>query len=74
VVLIDVEVAVGFDRHVERPVPGEQFQHVIEEADAGGDFIGAGSIDVQRSADLGLVGVAFEFGAAGDGQTRCSSI
>ena len=35
VMLIDVQVALGFDCQIDRRVLGEQRQHVIEEADAG---------------------------------------
>ena len=35
VVLIDIEVALGFELKIEAAVMGEQFQHVIEETDSG---------------------------------------
>src|SRR2546428_10918809 len=39
VMLVDVEVAFGFQLEVEAAVPGEQLEHMIEEADAGGDLV-----------------------------------
>ena len=36
--LIDVQVALGLDRQVDRRVLGQQREHVVEEADAGGDL------------------------------------
>ena len=37
VMLIDVQIALGLDRQIERRVLGQQREHVVEEADAGGD-------------------------------------
>ena len=37
VVEVDVQVALGADREVEQAVAGEGGQHVVEEADAGGN-------------------------------------
>ena len=45
VVLIDVEIAVGFESQVEGSVFREQLEHVVEEADAGGDFVAAAAFD-----------------------------
>ena len=44
VVLIDVQVAIGAQGEVESAVPGEQLEHVIEEADAGGDLVLAAAL------------------------------
>ena len=38
VVLIHIQIAVGFQLQIEAAVLGEQLQHVIEEADAGRDL------------------------------------
>ena len=35
VMLIDIEVALGFELQIEAAVMGEEFQHVIEETDSG---------------------------------------
>ena len=45
VVLIDVEIAFGVEFEIEAAVLGEQLQHVIEEADAGGDLVAAAAFD-----------------------------
>ncbi len=47
VVEIDMQVALGLHRQVEQPVPGESGQHVVEEADAGGDVGLAGAVQRQ---------------------------
>src|SRR5688572_19159924 len=46
-VLIHVEVAGGADLQIEPAVTGDQFQHVIEEADAGADVISPASVERQ---------------------------
>ena len=56
VVLIDVEVAGGLECQVEAAVLGEELQHVVEEADAGGDLVAALAFDPERAADLGFLG------------------
>ena len=50
VVLIDVQVALGLNVQVDRRVLGQQRQHVIEEADAGGDLRCARAVEVQLEA------------------------
>src|SRR5688572_18559715 len=47
-VLIHVEVAGGADFQIETAVAGDQFQHVIEEPDAGADVISPLSVERQR--------------------------
>jgi hypothetical protein len=39
---------------------GEQFQHVIEKADASGNFVTAFAFQCQASANLRLFGIAFD--------------
>ena len=68
VVLVDVEIAVGVKLQIEAAVLGEQLQHVIEEADAGGDVVAAAAFDLERAADLGLFGVALDGGGSHDGE------
>jgi hypothetical protein len=63
VVLIDVEVALRLQFQIEAAVPREQFQHVIEEADASGDLILAATVHDQNEAYVGLVGLAAERGS-----------
>ena len=55
VVLVHIEIAVGVELQIEAAVLGEQLQHVIEEADAGGDLVAAAAFDLRacrRSASL----------------------
>ena len=37
VMIIDVQIPVGFDRQIEQAMLGEQREHVVEEPDAGAD-------------------------------------
>ena len=52
VVLIDVEVAGGGDRQVERAVTREQLEHVVEEPDAGADVVAAAAVERQLEMNL----------------------
>ena len=54
--LIHIQIARGLQLQIEAAVLGEQLQHVIEEANAGGDLVAAAAIDLQRAADLRLFG------------------
>src|SRR5437879_6392403 len=45
VVLIDVEITAGFELEVEASVMSEEFEHVVEETDAGGDVVTAATFD-----------------------------
>ena len=79
VVLVDVEIAIGFELEVEAAVFGEELQHVVEEADAGGDLVAAAAFDVERAGDLRFFGVSVQRGGAearrfrGGGSWRTSS-
>jgi hypothetical protein len=68
VVLIDIEVALGVKSEVEAAVVGEEFEHVIEKANAGRDGITAAAINGEREINLRLFGVAMDGGFSG----RCS--
>ena len=68
VVLVDLQVARGAHRQVDGRVPGQQREHVVEEADAGGDLRGAGAVEVQLDLDLGFGRLALDAGGAGHGQ------
>ena len=52
VVLVDVQVALGANREVDRGVLGQQRQHVVEKADAGGDIGLARAIQVERELNV----------------------
>ena len=78
VVLIDVEIAIGFEGEVEASVFGEQLQHVVEETDAGGDVVAAAAFDFQGAGDARFFGVALDVGgshaANTSGRTLMSSM
>lgn len=63
-VLIHVQVTAGFDGQIEQAVSGEECEHVIEEADAGGNLRLAGPIQRQLQGDLGFGGIAADGGSA----------
>jgi len=58
VVVIDVKVADRLHRDVDAGMPGQQIEHVVEEADTGRDIGHAGSIEVDRDLDVGFLGLA----------------
>jgi hypothetical protein len=55
VVLVDVEVALDVTLYVDQRMAAELFDHVIEEADPGGNVIGAGAIEIDLDGNVGLV-------------------
>ena len=58
--VVRARLQVAGDLHVEvQPaVAGEQVEHVVEEADAGGAGAGAGAGQAERQGDVGLAGLA----------------
>ena len=62
--IVDVQVALGLDREVDQAVAGDLVEHVVEEADAGGDLGRAGAVEVDVDLDRGLLGLALDRGAA----------
>ena len=70
-VRVGVQVAFAGEPHGEAAVGGDLLQHVVEEADAGGDGHRAGRVQVDGADDAGLLGVADglagSVGAAGCG-------
>src|SRR5690606_29375846 len=67
VVGVDVQVALGPHGQVEQPVLGELVEHVVVEADAGGDVGDPGPVEVDLDQDLGLLGGAFDAAGAAHG-------
>jgi hypothetical protein len=57
VVLIDVQIAVALEVEIEGAVAREELEHVIEEANAGGNFIAALALDGEFEIDACLRGV-----------------
>jgi hypothetical protein len=64
VVLIDIEVAVAFEFKIECAVAREEFQHMIEEANAGGDFVLAAAFDCEPDSNARFGGVSFKVSGA----------
>ena len=60
VVLIDIQIALALQIQIECAVAREEFQHVIEEADAGEDFIMPAALNRQLDRNLRFGGVAFK--------------
>ncbi len=54
-VLVYVEVAFGFEFEIEAAVAGDLFEHVVEEADARGDFGLALAVEVEAEGDVGFL-------------------
>jgi hypothetical protein len=54
VVEIDIYVTAGFNLKVEKPVAGEQVEHMIKERHRGANFGLTGAVDIQRELDSGL--------------------
>src|SRR5689334_18800658 len=50
--LIDVEIARGSEVEIERAVPRQQLEHVIEEPDAGPDTVPPAPLDRELQRDL----------------------
>src|SRR5450830_14087 len=64
VVGVDVQVALALDVQVDQAVAGDLVQHMVEEGHAGVELLLAGAVQVDGDTDLGLVGVADDFGGA----------
>jgi hypothetical protein len=54
VMLIDVKIALSVNRQVETTVFGEQFEHVIEKPNAGGNVVRPLALDREAALDLRL--------------------
>ena len=64
VVVVDMQIAIRLDRDVDAGMPGQQIEHMVEEADAGRNVGHAGAVEVYRNLDIGLLGLALDGGAA----------
>ena len=64
VVLIDMQVAGRAQADVDQRVARELLEHMIEEADAGRDLIGAGAVEVDLDRDVGFARLAVDRGGA----------
>src|SRR5579884_44916 len=71
--LIDIEIAIAPEAKIKPAMASEQLQHVIEEANAGGDFVLATPIDVQHQCDFGFVRIAVQLGGP-HGAPACACV
>ena len=69
VVLVDVQVAGGLDGQIDGGVLGQQRQHVVEEADAGGDLRLAAAVQRQFQVDVGFRRLAVDVAVRDMGTT-----
>src|SRR3954451_7705870 len=58
--MIDMEIAIRLDCDVDARMPGQQIEHMIEEADTGRNLGHAGAVEVYRYLDVGLLGLALD--------------
>jgi hypothetical protein len=65
VVLIDIQIAPRPQVQIEATVASEEFQHVIEKTNAGGDRIAAPTVETQTGTNIGLRRPAINPGGAG---------
>src|SRR2546426_8113194 len=56
-----MQVALGRDAQIKRPVFPQQFQHVIEESNAGGNAAVACAIQIQFHLDFGFLRLSLYF-------------
>ena len=70
VVEVDVQVALRLHGQVEQAVAGERGQHVVEEADAGGNVRPSRPVERQGQADVGFRGCPLQACRAAHG--RCT--
>src|SRR6267142_2278833 len=59
--LVDIQITAGLQIQIERAVPSDYFQHVIEKADARAYASFAATVQVQAERDIGLVGLTMNF-------------
>ena len=63
-VLVDVEIAVGFDLEIERPVVRDELEHVIEESDPRSDGVSPLAFEAEAHGDLRFLRSSVDYGAA----------
>ena len=64
VVLVDVQVALGAHGQVEARVARQAVEHVVEEADAGGDVAVTRAVQVEHDLDAALARLAADVSGA----------
>ena len=63
-VFIDLEIALGVDHQIHHAVFADLFEHVVEEAQTGGNVATARAVEVHLDMDIGLLGGALHLGDA----------
>ena len=58
VMLVDMQVAIHLQRHVDQRMAAELLHHVIQKADSGGNVILARSVEVHLDQDIGFLGLS----------------
>ena len=61
VMRIDMQIALGFDRQIDHPVPGNLIEHVIEKGNAGGKLALPAPVKVQTNRYLGFECISGDF-------------
>ncbi len=56
--IIDVQVALNLDLHVDQRMAAQLVQHMVEKSHAGGNFRFAGAVDIHTHRNRGFVGLA----------------
>src|SRR6267378_3048539 len=64
VMLVHVEIAAGLRMQIKCAMPGDEFQHVVKEANACGNAGFSAAIEIQLQADVGFVCLAMDCGGA----------
>jgi hypothetical protein len=64
VVLIDIQIANGVEREIERGVFGQKREHVVEKPDAGGDLRRSAAVEVQFELNVGFSRFTNDFGCS----------
>ena len=57
-VIVNVQIALAFNRQIKQSVAREQVEHVIEKADAGVDCARTAAVEIERDGDVGFFGFA----------------
>ncbi len=58
--LVDMKVPFRLQGNIDERMARQLLDHVIEEADAGGNVVGAGAVEIHGRADPGLLGPALD--------------
>ena len=67
VMIVNVQVAFGFQCHVDQRMAGQLLQHMVEETYSRSDFICAFAVEVDFACDFSFCGFAADFGGSHEG-------